>query len=104
MLHWKSFGLVVFAAVCLLTQTTGSAQAQCNPLGNICATEWSDGSVINLGGLPSSTQSAGSSINDAGEVVGFSVVDGVETATEWNHDSVINLDQRQELSLHASRS
>ena len=29
MSHWKSSGLAVFAAVCLLGETTGSAHAQC---------------------------------------------------------------------------
>jgi probable HAF family extracellular repeat protein len=31
------------------------------------------------------------SINDSGQVVGFSVVDGVTYATEWSGGSVINL-------------
>jgi uncharacterized membrane protein len=38
------------------------------------ATEWSGGSVIDLGGLPGSTGSAAGSINDAGQIVGFSVM------------------------------
>ena len=36
------------------------------------ATEWSGGSVINLGGLPGSTFSEADSINDAGQAVGTS--------------------------------
>ena len=31
------------------------------------------------------------SVNDTGQVVGFSVVDGVTYATEWSGDSIINL-------------
>jgi probable HAF family extracellular repeat protein len=59
------------------------------------ATEWSDGSIINLGGLPGSTQSFAYGINDAGQVVGSS--DGImgysifDVATEWSNGSVINL-------------
>jgi hypothetical protein len=53
MSYWKSFGLALFAVVCLLGETTGSARAQCTS----CATEWSGGAVINLGGLPGSTNS-----------------------------------------------
>ena len=34
------------------------------------ATEWSDGQVIDLGGLPGSTYSIAYGINDAGQVVG----------------------------------
>jgi hypothetical protein len=48
MSFFKSFCLAIFVAVSLLGQTAGSAQADCNP----CATEWSDGSVVNLGALP----------------------------------------------------
>ena len=54
------------------------------------ATEWSGGSVINLGGLPGSTTIA-LSINDAGQVVGESVVGGFGYATEWSGGNVINL-------------
>ena len=36
------------------------------------ATEWSAGSVINLGVLPGSVGSDATSINDAGQVVGIS--------------------------------
>ena len=43
-----------------------SAHAQCYD----CATEWSRGSVINLGGLPGSTYSEAYGINDAGQAVG----------------------------------
>ena len=49
------------------------------------ATEWSDDTVINLGGLSGSTDSQAQSINDAGRVVGESfLVGGEETATEWS--------------------
>jgi probable HAF family extracellular repeat protein len=55
------------------------------------AAEWSGGSVIDLGSLPDSSLSEALSINDSGQVVGFSVVDGVTYATEWSGGSVINL-------------
>ena len=73
MSFFKTSGLAIFGVVCLLGGTTGSAHAQ-----TIFATEWSNGQVINLGGLPGSTRSQAYGINDAGQVVGFSVVDGVD--------------------------
>jgi hypothetical protein len=60
-------------------------------LGVDHAVEWSGGSVIDLGGLPSSTGSAAGSINDVGQVVGVSLFGGVEVATEWSGGSVIDL-------------
>ena len=51
MSHWKSFGPAILVALGLLDETAGSAQAQCASFGAYCATEWSGGSVINLGGL-----------------------------------------------------
>jgi hypothetical protein len=63
---YKSSGLGLFALVCLLGETSGSAHAQCNfSNGTSCATEWSGGSVIDLGGLPGSTTSLATGINDA---------------------------------------
>ena len=47
--------------------------------------------MIDLGGLPGSSLSEAEGINDAGQVVGFSVVDDVTYATEWSGGSVINL-------------
>ena len=47
--------------------------------GTVYATEWSGGSVINLGGLPGSTASYATAINDAGQVVGYSFFDGART-------------------------
>jgi probable HAF family extracellular repeat protein len=47
--------------------------------------------VIDLGGLPGSSLSEALSINDSGQVVGFSVVDGVTYAAEWSGGSIINL-------------
>jgi probable HAF family extracellular repeat protein len=47
--------------------------------------------VINLVGLPDSTYSAAYGINNVGQVVGVSVVDGVDVATEWSHGRVIDL-------------
>ena len=77
MSHWKSFGVSIFAAISLLGETTGSAHAE--------ATEWDNGSIIDLGpGVPES-------INDAGQRVGSSSVNGVETATEWSNGNVIYL-------------
>ena len=55
------------------------------------ATEWRGGNVINLGGLPGSTSSVAESINNDGQVVGYSAVDGINYAVEWSHGSVINL-------------
>ena len=83
MSHWKSFGLAIFAAGCLLNDTTDPAHAQCNQ----CATEWSDGSVIKLGSLPGSTDSEALAINNAGQAVGSS---GGQ-AVEWSGGSVIDL-------------
>jgi hypothetical protein len=48
MSHWKTFGLRIFAALCLLSESRGSADAQCSPRSS-CATEWSNGKAINLG-------------------------------------------------------
>ena len=91
MSHWKSSGLSIFAIVCLLGETTGSAHAQCqlNIFG--CATEWNNGSVINLGGLPGSKQSLATAINDVGQVVGtsFSIGTLIPTATEWSGGRII---------------
>ena len=66
----KTFGPAIFALVCLLGETTGSARAQCNSFVTTCATEWSRGSVINLGGLPGSASSGAYDVNDAGQAVG----------------------------------
>ena len=55
------------------------------------ATEWSRGSVTNLGGLPGFTDSVAYAINDAGQAVGSSIVGGQVDATEWSRGSVINL-------------
>jgi uncharacterized membrane protein len=90
MSYWKAFGLVIFAAVCLIGGTAGSAHAQCS-FAAVCATEWSSGSVVSLGGLPGFTSSEADGISGTGLVVGDSVVGGVNYATEWNSGSVINL-------------
>ena len=63
----KASGLAIFAVVCLLSETIGSSHTQCNPLVVACATEWSDGGVIDLGGRPAVLTNA---INDAGQAVG----------------------------------
>jgi uncharacterized membrane protein len=90
MSYSKSFGLAMFAAACALGETMGSAHAQCSisSSGNgECATEWSGGSVIDLGG-PGSTIAF--SINNVGQAVGVSTV-GFSQATEWSGGSVISL-------------
>jgi probable HAF family extracellular repeat protein len=55
------------------------------------ATEWSGGSVIDLGGLPGYTESRAYGINDAGQVVGMSAVGFTSIATEWSGGSIISL-------------
>jgi hypothetical protein len=89
----KTSGQAIFAVVCLLGETMGSAYAQCPPFPPppFCATEWSGGSIIDLGRLPGSTESAALGVNDVGQVVGQSVVGGIFVATEWSGGSVINL-------------
>jgi probable HAF family extracellular repeat protein len=89
---WKKFGLGLFTAVWLLDAIAGSALAQCfrSVEHNECATEWSSGGVINLGGLPGFTSSYAWSINDAGQVVGYSIGEGTY-ATEWSGGNIINL-------------
>jgi probable HAF family extracellular repeat protein len=90
----ESFGVGLFGAVCLLGGITGSAHAQCVEYAdfddNACATEWSGGSVFNLGGLPGYS-SYPTSINNAGQVVGYSEGSAGLVATEWSGGSVINL-------------
>jgi probable HAF family extracellular repeat protein len=90
MSHWRSFGLAIFAAFCLLGEATGSARAQCNP----CATEWSHSKATNLGGLPGIPSSQAESINEAGQAVGFSGNDELQVGTyaiEWSGGKVIDL-------------
>jgi probable HAF family extracellular repeat protein len=85
MLHSKASKVAIFAAVCLAgIGASPSAHAQCMAF-QTCATEWSGGKVIDL-----STQSEAASINDRGEVVGFSIV-GVIHAIEWSDGKVIDL-------------
>jgi probable HAF family extracellular repeat protein len=85
----KTSGRAVIAALSLVGGTTGSAHAQCYLLG--CATEWSNGRIINLGGLLGSKQSFAWSINDAGQVVGVSYANSFISATEWSNGRIINL-------------
>jgi probable HAF family extracellular repeat protein len=83
MSYWKSFGLAIFAMLCLLGETAGRAAAQ--------ATVWSGGRVRILTGVQGSPASA-YGINDSGEVVGSSYVGGGQShATEWSGDKVIDL-------------
>ena len=62
--------------------------------GLFYAAEWSGGSVINLRGLPGGplpiSQAQAYGINDAGQVVGVSLLNH-DYATEWSGGSVINL-------------
>jgi probable HAF family extracellular repeat protein len=85
MSNWRAFGLGMFAAVCLLGESAGLAHAQCVLSEVICAAEWSGGAPINLGALPGSSGSAALSINDAGQVVGYSFDGTIVSlhATEW---------------------
>jgi uncharacterized membrane protein len=79
----KAFGFTIFALFCLAGD---SARAQSQ-----VATEWSGGNGISLGGLPSFTSSSAQDINNLGQAVGYSVVEGVRYATEWSGGRVINL-------------
>jgi hypothetical protein len=92
MSHWKASGLAIFAVVCLLGGTVGSARAECIP-NDICATEWSNGSVIELRGFSNFIASEATSINDVGQAVGVSIFQSVtERATEWSGGKIINLE------------
>jgi probable HAF family extracellular repeat protein len=86
----KASGLAIFAAVGLLGGTAGSAYAECTS-GYSCATEWSAGKIINMGGLPNSVFNSATAINDVGQAVGYSAVGGVGYATQWSGGNVINL-------------
>jgi probable HAF family extracellular repeat protein len=77
----KSSGLAIFAAACLVGETTGPALAQCDFLQ--CPTEWSDGSVIILVG----NLGVAYGINAAGQVVGST--GHTPVPTEWSGGSVI---------------
>ena len=74
----------------MASTTPGRRWETASSAGDEYATEWSGGSVINLGNLPGSTFSVAVSINDAGQAVGNSV-GGINHATEWSGGSVINL-------------
>ena len=86
----KVFGLAILAVFCLLGATAGSAHAQCNHFsGAYCATDWSGGSVIDLG-VPNSTRNfAEGSTTRAGR--GKQRCRRTSFATEWSGSSVINL-------------
>ena len=92
----KASGLAILTVGCLLGQIPSAAYSQCvtfpasaGSLSLSCATQWSGDSVINLGG--SSLISEANGINNAGQVVGFSVFNSGDYATEWSGGSVINL-------------
>jgi probable HAF family extracellular repeat protein len=84
MSRWKSFGLSIFTAVCLLGKTAGSAHPQ-------YAVEWGGGGPVNLGGLPGATYSIAYGINDSGQAVGSSAGLDFEYAVEWRGGRIINL-------------
>ena len=88
MSHCKSFGLAIFAAICLLSGTIGLARAQCN---DGCAVEWSGGGPVNLGGLPGATYSIANGVNDSGQAVGSSAGPDFEYAVEWSGGRIVNL-------------
>ena len=77
MSHWKAPTLhskapkasIWFAGACLLSFGQPSPRMQRHY-------EWSGGSVVDLGGLPGRAYSIADGINNAGEVVGISYVDG----------------------------
>jgi probable HAF family extracellular repeat protein len=87
MFNPKASALAVFGTVCLLTSEIAGPASACMT-GQTCATEWSNGHVIELGGLPGSTYSVAYSINDAGQAVGESASGH---AIEWSGGSVIDL-------------
>ena len=96
MSHWKSFGLAIVAAVCLMSETTGSAYAQyCFYSSSLCAVEWSGGSTIRLGGLsgPLDSGSTAYGINNSGQAVGATFIEGTGNgyATEWSGGRAISL-------------
>ena len=64
----------IFALVGLLGVAIGPAHAQCT---GGCATEWSGGNLITLGGQPGSEFSQAYGIGDAGQAVGSSLLSAV---------------------------
>jgi probable HAF family extracellular repeat protein len=91
----KTSALATFAAACLLVASSGWAQVCAS--SNYCAAEWTNIGAptgtrfISLGGLPGVTSSAALGINNAGQAVGYSVVGGLQYATEWSGGDVIDL-------------
>jgi probable HAF family extracellular repeat protein len=76
------------SSICLAFTQHARAKVGFSQVGGVQhAVEWSGGAVIDLGGLPGSTQSRALGINDSGQVVGTS--DSV--ATEWSGGAVIDL-------------
>jgi probable HAF family extracellular repeat protein len=100
MSYWKSSVLTIFAAACLLGESTGFAQAQCGLIVASCATEWSGGNVINVAGLDSLAYG----INDAGQVVGASGVGANKVAAEWSGGNFINLGGLPYSTISAAQS
>jgi probable HAF family extracellular repeat protein len=57
--------------------------------------------ALHLGGLPGSTNSFALSINDAGQVAGYSeFADGTVDATEWSGGRVIDLGPGEAVSIN----
>src|SRR5580693_7592243 len=88
MSHWKAFSLAIFAAICLMGESAGTAHAQCN---DGCAIEWSGSGVVNEGGLPGATVSIANGINDSGQAVGSTAGPDFEYAVEWRGGGIVNL-------------
>jgi probable HAF family extracellular repeat protein len=89
MSHLKALKLASFLcplAVCAI----GPAFAECGtqPGFYSCANEWSAGGVTNLSGLSGSQVNYAYGINNAGQVVGYTVLDNVSYAVEWSGGSV----------------
>ena len=71
----------------MATKTIGISLLGCGTVGG-GATEWSNGQVINLGGVGSGAYG----INDSGQVVGQSLeMHAIQVATEWSNGQVIDL-------------
>jgi uncharacterized membrane protein len=81
MSDWKTFGLAIFAVVCLLGETGSSAHAE--------------GYRLTVLGGPPGSETLAYGINDRGQVVGYTVIDiggpSRVQATEWSGGAVINL-------------
>ena len=69
----------------------GRPWAEATGISGTYAVEWSDGSVVTLAGLAGSVSSEAVGINDKGQAVGDSYLDGESHAVEWVDGSPIDL-------------